>query len=45
MIVGRIKLEREQCIHELEAGASVHTRNSWFVDTGQPYLAHIDGVI
>lgn len=38
----RIKLEREQCSQELAAGASEHRRNSWVVDTGQPYLAIID---
>lgn len=41
-MVCRIKLVCEQCSQELATGGSVHTRNSWVVDTGQPYLAVID---
>lgn len=29
----------------LAAGACIHTRNSWVVDTGQPYLTFIDEAI
>lgn len=39
----RKKLVCGQCSLKLAAGANVNTRNSWVLDTGQPYLAIVDG--